>query len=136
MEVKVSTFNQEIIRTYMESSSALEKGIAYYKHVNPTISDDQAKELAIREAQDRSYSIWANDSTGYISNERMAFSEFIEYVDKGRYFSIDRYLSAQSFNHSVERTTSFLKKVFLGWCIFALSVGAIIGTLILTGVIK
>ena len=45
MEVKVSTFNREIIRAYMESSSALEKGIAYYKHVNPTISDDQAKGL-------------------------------------------------------------------------------------------
>ena len=135
MELKVTTFNREIIRKYMEGSSVLEKGIAYYKHANPTISNDQAKELAIREAQDRSYSIWANDSTGYIRNEAMAFSEFKEYVDKGRYFSIASYNRASDFGGTLDWIGSIIKKVFLWWCVIAVSGFIVCFILFLMGVL-
>ena len=86
--IKVSTFNSESIRNYMEGSDILDTSIAYMKAVNPGISDAAAKEAAIRQAQEFCHRKWANDSTGYISNEAVAWQEFAADVRKGRYFSV------------------------------------------------
>lgn len=90
MEVKMTAFDKEQIRSYMEQSSILQKGISYYKHVNPTVTDAQAKECAIREAQEYCQRRWLNDSSGYL-NEYRAFEEFKERVQNGSYFSIETY---------------------------------------------
>ncbi len=92
MQVKLSTFNKELIRVYMESSSILEQGIIYVQYVNYTgnlkreTPREVAKETAILQAMDFCYRKWYNDSTGYISDERVAFREFEKDVKEHRYF--------------------------------------------------
>lgn len=93
MQVKLSTFNKELIRVYMESSSILEQGITYmqyinYKERNTEVSRELAQETAILQAMDFCYRKWYNDSTGYISDERVAFREFEKDVKENRYFYI------------------------------------------------
>ena len=90
MQAKVSTYNKDLIRSYMEQSSIMQKGISYYKHVNPSLTDAEAKELAIREVQESCHRRWLSDSSGYL-NEYRAFEEFEERVNKGSYFSIETY---------------------------------------------
>ena len=85
--MKVSTFDSDKIRIYMEGSSVLQKGIEYCKAVNPGVSDEVAKATAIQLAQQYCQQKWYNDRSGYISNEYMAFSEFEKDVNAGRYFS-------------------------------------------------
>lgn len=85
--MKVSTFDPDMIRRYMEGSSALQKGINYCKAINPGVSDEVAKATAIQLAQQYCQQKWYNDRSGYISNEYMAFSEFEKDVNAGRYFS-------------------------------------------------
>ena len=85
--MKVSTFDPDMIRRYMEGSSVLQKGIDYCKAVNPGVSDEVAKATAIQLAQQYCQQKWYNDRSGYISNEYMAFSEFEKDVNAGRYFS-------------------------------------------------
>ena len=84
---KITTFDVDLIRTYMEGSEALRKGIAYCKSIQPDASDAVAKESAIRLAQDACRRKWINDSTGYIDSEYKAFLEFSKDVEKGFYFS-------------------------------------------------
>ena len=85
--VHVSTFNPEIIRNCIEGTSVLEKGVRYMKAINPGVSDEVAKETAIRQAQQFCQAKWQNDRTGYISNEYIAYQEFASDVEKGRYFN-------------------------------------------------
>ena len=84
---KLTTFNPELIRSYMEGTDVLDKGIAYMKAVTPGISDAVAKEAAIRQAQEWCQRKWFNDTTGYISSEYVAYSEFASDVRNGRYFN-------------------------------------------------
>ena len=84
--MKLQTFDRNLIRGYMETSSVLEQGIRYCQHITPESSTDVAKEAAIRMAVEYCERIWYNDSTGYISNERIAFDRFVEDVKKQRYF--------------------------------------------------
>ena len=84
--MKLQTFNRNLIREYMEYSPALEQGIRYCKHLDPTASDMVAKESAIRIAINICERKWMNDSTGYISSERVAFTEFEKDVANKRYF--------------------------------------------------
>ena len=85
--MKVSTFDSDKIRIYMEGSSVLQKGIDYCKAVNPGVSNEVAKATAIQLAQQYCQQKWYNDRSGYISNEYMAFSEFEKDVNAGRYFN-------------------------------------------------
>lgn len=86
--MKVQFFDKDKIRMYMESSPALKQGILYCKHLNPQVSDMEAKESAMRIAEEYCYRKWLNDSTGYISDERKAFKEFEEAVEKKHQFYI------------------------------------------------
>lgn len=108
MEVKVTTFNKELIRSYMEQSSVMQKGIAYYKHVNPSLTDAEAKECAIHEAQETCHRRWLSDGSGYL-NEQRAFEEFKERVNKGSYFSIETYDAVMA------RESRSLKDVIVGF---------------------
>ena len=85
---KLTTFNPELIRCYMEGTDVLDKGIAYIKSVTPGTSDAVAKETAIRLAQEWCQRKWLNDTTGYISSEYVAFSELASDVRNGRYFDV------------------------------------------------
>ena len=85
--MKVSTFDPDMIRRYMEGSSVLQKGIDYCKAINPGVSDEVAKATAIQLAQQYCQQKWYNDRSGYINSEYMAFSEFEKDVNAGRYFS-------------------------------------------------
>ena len=87
---RLLTFNKEIIRTLMYGTRTLDQGIAYAKAITPTLTDSEAKEVAIRLAQDYCYQKWANDSTGYIRDEAIAFQEFKSDVDHNRYFAIPK----------------------------------------------
>ena len=84
---KLTTFNPELIRSYMEGTTTLDKGIAYMKAVTPGISDAIAKESAIRYAQETCQRRWLNDTTGYLNSEYRVWSEFADDVDKGRHFN-------------------------------------------------
>jgi len=84
---KFTTFNPELIRSYMEGSDVLDRGIAYMKAVTPGISDASAKEAAIRQAQENCQRRWLNDTTGYIDSEYRAWSEFSNDVRNGRFFN-------------------------------------------------
>ena len=84
--MKMQYFDRNLIREYMEGSSALEQGIRYFKYLNPSASDALAKESAIRYAIEKCEAIWMKDSTGYISSERMAFSVFANDVKEKRHF--------------------------------------------------
>lgn len=85
--MKLQYFDKEVIRTLMEGSTTLEKGISYCKRTTPGCSDEVAKETAIRLAQEYCQRKWLNDSSGYISNEYIAFREFESDVRNDRYFS-------------------------------------------------
>ena len=112
MEVKVTMFNTELIRTYMEQSSILQKGIAYYKHIDSSLTDAMAKECAIREAQGYCQRRWQSDSSGYL-NEYRAFEEFKERVNNGSYFNITRYDNAQSWSLMGWLKEKYLKQLRL-----------------------
>ncbi|MBQ1225800.1 MAG: hypothetical protein IIU77_07285 [Clostridia bacterium] len=84
--MKLQTFDRNLIREYMEYSPALDQGIRYCKYLDPTVSDMVAKESAIRLAINICEKKWYNDSTGYISSERVAFTEFEKDVANKRYF--------------------------------------------------
>lgn len=86
--MKITTFDTEKIRYYMEKSSILQKGIDYCKSLNPGVSDEVAKQTAISLAQQYCQQKWYNDRSGYISSEYVAFREFEEDVSAGRYFSV------------------------------------------------
>ena len=88
--LKFSTFDRELIRAYMQGTQTLEKGIAYVQAINPGASAKDAEEKAIELAQEFCYRKWANDSTGYISSEHIAFREFQDDVDHGRKFQIPK----------------------------------------------
>ena len=92
--MKLSTFNPNLIRQYIEGTDVLEKGIAYMKQLDPSVSDAVAKESAIRMAQEYCQRKWQNDSTGYISSEYVAYTEFAKDVQKGFYFSAPRTYSS------------------------------------------
>ncbi len=86
--MKITTFDTEKIRNYMENSSILQNGIDYCKSLNPGVSDDVAKQTAIRLAQQYCQQKWYNDRSGYIDSEYVAFIEFEKDVRAGRYFSV------------------------------------------------
>ena len=87
--MKMQTFDRSLIRVYMESnSSVLAQGIRYCQHIKPGITGQEAKETAIRLATEYCETKWYNDSSGYISNERIAFQEFAEDVQNRRYFYV------------------------------------------------
>ena len=113
MEVKVTTFNTELIRAYMEQSSILQKGIAYYKHIDSSLTDAMAKECAIRDAQQYCQRRWKNDSSGWLDSEYKVFLEFEERVENGSYFKITRYDGASSDSGLVGKIGPFLKKAVL-----------------------
>ena len=86
--VKLTTFDPEKIRMYMETNpDVLAKGIKWAKRINSSVSDDVAKETAIRYAQQQCQAIWRNDSIGYIDSEYKAFERFSENVAKGTEFN-------------------------------------------------
>ena len=87
--MKMRCFDENLIRIYMDETSVLEQGMRYMKHLNPSISDEVAKERAIVFAIEQCESIWMRYSTGYISNERLAFSVFLKDVSEKRYFYDD-----------------------------------------------
>lgn len=128
MQAKVSTFDKELIRSYIEQSPVMQKGISYYKHVNPSLTDAAAKECAIREAQEYCHRRWLSDSSGYL-NEYRAFEEFTERVSKGSYFSIETYDAVKA------RENRTFKDVSVGffatnWWKFAIAFVILIITLI------
>ena len=84
--MKVQTFNRELIRRYMLTSSILEDGIQYCQYITPGASREVAKEAAIRLAEEYCEQKWYNDSTGYVRNEFVAFQEFERDVRNKRYF--------------------------------------------------
>ena len=84
--MKMQYFDRNLIREYMEGSPALEQGIRYMKYLDPSVSDAAAKESAIRYAIEKCEAIWMKDSTGYISSERIAFTEFSKDVREKRHF--------------------------------------------------
>lgn len=84
--MKIQTFNRGFIRQYMLTSSILEDGIRYCQFVNPSLSREVAKEMAIRLAEDYCQQKWYNDRSGYICNEFIAFQEFEKDVRNQHYF--------------------------------------------------
>ena len=88
------------------------------KKLRPGVSDDVARKTAIYEAQETCYRLWLNDSTGWIDSEYKAFSEFVNYVDKGRYFKYSEPFSAKKFlKSSLKR---FLIRFLISGAIFLL----------------
>lgn len=110
--MKVSTFDPDMIRRYMEGSSVLQKGIDYCKAINPGVSDEVAKATAIQLAQQYCQQKWYNDRSGYISNEYMAFSEFEKDVNAGRYFN-SPYSSFSSGSKSSKKPSGCLKGILI-----------------------
>lgn len=90
--IKVTEFDPNVITNYMRSHpEILNRGVAYVRAVNyyKTLTDLEAELTAIKLAQDWCYNKWHYDSSGYIKNEYMAFQEFQEAVEEGRYFNVD-----------------------------------------------
>lgn len=84
--MKLQTFDKSLVRSYIESSSALDAGINFVKKSNPSASPLVARETAIRLAVDYCEKLWLRDSSGYISSEYVAFTEFEKDVRAKRFF--------------------------------------------------
>ena len=106
MELKLRTFDVNIIAELMMTSEALEQGALYMKCIDPSVSDDAAKLSAIKMAQEFCQRIWYNDNTGYISNERVAFREFEKDVKAGRYFDTSAYICPYCKSRNIAKTST------------------------------
>lgn len=112
----IMTFDKEKIRSYMENTETLRRGIQYMKQINPGLSDALAKESAIRYAQEKCAAIWSNDSRGYYDSEYKAFERFEEKVKNGSEFGM---APSQSFDFSFDSIIERFKGKFKLFLIFA-----------------
>lgn len=119
MEMKIRTFDVNVIAELMMTSEALEQGTRYMKCINPGVSDDVAKLSAIKMAQEFCQRMWYNDNTGYIANERVAFREFEKDVKAGRYFSTAEYMCPRCKSTDITKASAaslfFTRRIWNGF---------------------
>lgn len=102
--MKVLTFDNEVIRSYMMGSDVLKQGIKYFKYIKPELSDLAAQESAISFAQIKCQEYWRYYE--YIYTEWDAFQRFSEKVNRHELFDTreyDKKIEAEKRNAELEK---------------------------------